>query len=975
MSSETPNEGGHKKPPIPTPAKKVPAMNIEKRNDRLYQAVSLHKWFAISSLLLFFFTMVMVWVDYAREWKTYQRTFNRIQVERTRADIAKATSTFDRTKFNALSQQLQQAKAQMQQNDAQVQAAQKKLDDLKAQFYRVNQNYQFQKAYYDTDKYAYEEHLAKKESDAAALKTKLDGTEKQMNEYKAEVDKLSLDIKAAEAELGKFTNAQAEAQRGIEALSADYARLQIRRNSLDPGMIVTSFRNAPVLDMLNASEKVQQVILAGLYNEHPFKQIQRVDRCKTCHQGIDVKGFENAQHPFKTHPNLDLYIAASSPHPMESFGCTSCHSGLDRAVDFNTAGHMPRDEKQKVEWEHKYGWHEQEFLETPMLPLQQVEAGCYKCHNGTNEVPKAANLDQGRDLIRIYGCFGCHRLPGYEGVRKVGPDLSTVSGKLTKEWVRKWMADPKEFKSEARMPRFWFNSNNNGPEMTKRNVAEINAISDYLFAKSKPKELPAGKTNGDAAKGKELVAAVGCFGCHTDGPIPDNPRQTQIRRKHGYSLQAVGSKVSANWVYNWVKDPKAVWADTKMPNLRLTDEEAANVAAYLTSQKNPDFDKKPWAETDPATLDAIVLELLKGGSTEIEAREKMKTMTAEQKTLLAGERLIARYGCFGCHNIPGFESAQPIGTELTTAGSKLVGQLDFGFVNIEHSRHAWYEQKLKDPRIFDVGRVKRPDELLRMPNFRFNEKEVSSIAMVLVSMVKDKVAMEMRDKPNDAIVAGRNLIAEKNCRGCHIIEGLGGDIRALFTATTQALAPPNLNTEGLKTKPMWLHPFLMDPGKTKLRPWLNVRMPTFHFTDDEASKIGAYFAAVDKVSYPYTTNEIATTPESLKAGAELFTKMQCASCHPTSNVMPPNKDATDLAPNLLMANDRLRPEWVLLWLRDPQKIFPGTKMPTFYSQFPASPYADILGGDAKAQIQAIRDHLFITVAGGKRAAPTMSNNQ
>src|SRR5262249_61582580 len=69
-------------------------------------------------------------------------------------------------------------------------------------------------------------------------------------------------------------------------------------------------------------------------------------------------------------------------------------------------------------------------------------------YNSTNEVPKAAALDGGRDLIRIYGCFGCHKIPGYEGVRKVGPDLSTISGKLTKEWVHKWLSNPKEFKSE-----------------------------------------------------------------------------------------------------------------------------------------------------------------------------------------------------------------------------------------------------------------------------------------------------------------------------------------------------------------------------------------------------------------------------------------------------------------------------------------------------------------------------------------------
>src|ERR1051326_5127435 len=118
----------------------------------------------------------------------------------------------------------------------------------------------------------------------------------------------------------------------------------------------------------------------------------------------------------------------------------------------------------------------------------------------------------------------------------------------------------------------------------------------------------------------------------------------------------------------------------------------------------------------------------------------------DQKNLYVGERLISRYGCFGCHNIPKFEKAQPIGTELTEAGSKLISQLDFGFLPIEHSRHAWYEQKLHDPRIFDVGRVKRPEELLKMPNFHFKDSEVNSISGVLISMVKDKVPLEMPDQ-------------------------------------------------------------------------------------------------------------------------------------------------------------------------------------------------------------------------------------
>jgi hypothetical protein len=56
---------------------------------------------------------------------------------------------------------------------------------------------------------------------------------------------------------------------------------------------------------------------------------------------------------------------------------------------------------------------------------------------------------------------------------------------------------------------------------------------------------------------------------------------------------------------------------------------------------------------------------------------------------------------------------------------------------------------------------------------------------------------------------------------------------------------------------------------------------------------------------------------------------------------------------------------------DPQKIFPGTRMPSFFSPDTkgniVSPFPEYLGGDVKKQIKAIRDHLFLTVGGGKRS--------
>ena len=426
--------------------------------------------------------------------------------------------------------------------------------------------------------------------------------------------------------------------------------------------------------------------------------------------------------------------------------------------------------------------------------------------------------------------------------------------------------------------------------------------------------------------------------------------------------------MSPSWIYNWVKDPKLVWAETKMPNLRLTDAEAADITAYLSSLKNDPWTAKPLPKVDTAALDDVVKEFLRNGSTETEASDKLKKMSLDEKNLYAGERLIRRYGCFGCHNIPGMEKEQPIGTELTEAGSKLVSQLDFGFLDIEHDRASWYSQKLHDPRSFDVGRVKTPEELLRMPNFTFKDADVSAITMVLTSLVKDKVAQEMREPVPAAIVAGRQLVDEKNCKGCHVIEHMGGDIRG-YLKDNQTLWPPDLNTEGFKTQPAWLMKFIKDPSMVRLRNFLDARMPTFHFTEKEVDTLTTYFSALDKVDYPLINPYIETTPERLKTGADLFTKLQCGKCHPTgtSNPTTPQKE---WAPNLNLTQARLRPDWLIVWLQDPQKIFPGARMPASWPEYPKSSIKDIYDGDAKAQIQAVRDHIYVTLGGGQKATAT-----
>ena len=78
--------------------------------------------------------------------------------------------------------------------------------------------------------------------------------------------------------------------------------------------------------------------------------------------------------------------------------------------------------------------------------------------------------------------------------------------------------------------------------------------------------------------------------------------------------------------------------------------------------------------------------------------------------------------------------------------------------------------------------------------------------------------------------------------------------------------------------------------------------------------------------------------------------------------IPKDQPTSNLAPDLRMASERLQPDWIMQWLKKPSDILPGTRMPAFWPDYPKSFYTQ-MGGDAEAQIRAIRDHL-LTFRGG-----------
>jgi mono/diheme cytochrome c family protein len=932
-------------------------MAPKRDTDHAYDINRLNMFFAITSILLFLFFAWMLWQDYDRQWKSYQAEFLRLERAKTAAaeveelDKLKADPQYQTVLLN-----LKTAEEELKQKNKDYERAVSEQTRIKGEWYRADQEFRFKKAEFESRRYDYEEAKADHPKDAPKLKTELDQSEEQMHVLSANLDQVTAKQTEIDDRVNDFTRKIDELEKKRTGFRSKRDRLQKKYGTIDTSF-ANVFRNLPIVDFIQPSIKIRQVVVENQYEDLNFTRVPRVDRCITCHASIGEKGYEKGtdipnygpiEEPFSSHPNLDLYVNTNSKHPIETFGCTGCHLGRGRATDFVGTVHMPEDEKQMEHWEKKLHWHRLHHWDYPMYKPSMVEASCIKCHREVARIPEGNKINVSRSLFIEYGCNGCHLTKGFEGLPKVGPDLRHVSSKVTKEWAIKWVKNPKAFRPTTKMPRYFGNSNNSSPKDIDRSDVEIRAMVEFIFSKSTPVEYVPVSLSGDPANGKKLVGELGCVACHLrEG---EDPASIDTRRRFGPALVGLGSKTNATWLYNWLKEPRHYAPVTRMPNMRLSDQEAIDIASYLLSLREPEWEKQGLPNFKEEYLKDEILFYLKR-TLGLQAEQEYNRMSEQDRWTFLGERTVSRYGCTGCHLIQGYENAKGIGTSLTEEGSKKTTKFDFGFVDIEHSVPAYISQKLKEPRSFDTDREKRWDEKLMMPNFQFNDDEVQAITMLILGLTNEKVPIEAQrvlTAREQVAEKGKWLVVEKNCVGCHKIDGWGGEISTVITE--QGMAPPLLFREGEKVQSDWLFEFLKNPGH--IRPWLNVRMPNFKLSDEETNTLVQYFMASADVGPFQTEPNIAA---HLSEAETLFKSFQCSLCHVVGGVVPQGKTSADLAPDLTMAKTRLRPEWIVKWLQDPQALMPGTRMPDF---FPEAALPGILNGSPDEQILALRNYLL-----------------
>lgn len=921
-----------------------------------YNMSKLHKVMAILSFIFFVATIWVFLDDYMRPWKGYQVEALKIKRRHLDEQIKAAAKEIDSKKLAELNAKLAKGQEIVESRKNDIKAVEKELNGVVAKIKNqtivngiLNGEVGAINFKYET---ALSNHAPKKEVDKHFAK--LHDLKGKFVAGKDTLKALQAEEKAAKSKIEDLKKEITETEKEIKDITNKLNLLELAKKStnIDP---IFALRNLPFIDFLDPTIKIHQIVVNNVTDDRYFRQVPKVDRCITCHTFIDQPGYEKEVNPHKTHPRLDEMVGLESKHPMKQVGCTSCHGGEGHRVnDFNSAAHMPDNDKQKAEWITKYKWHEPHKIQQPMLTKSQSEASCVKCHQGVELIPGATVLNEGRMAIEKYGCNGCHKIDGWEHKRKTGPSLLKISGKVDKEWFKSWVWEPKAFNKHTKMPAFFMQSNNSKPEFAKLNIAEVNAMAEYIWDKSKPYTPNERYTGGNPEKGKELISQVGCMGCHGVDGLEDNSKK--VKAYAGPWLSGLGSKVQPDWLVSWLKKPWHYQEDTIMPSMRLTDQEANDIAAYLLGLKNKQFEDLKFAPLNLADQDRVLLDYYTAFDTEASAKAKLAKMDSREKTLELGKRSIGKYGCFGCHNIEGFDGYSGIGPELTKVGSKPAGQFGFGIHHdIPHRRDAWIVAHLQRPARWDDGIDKVFKDLNKMPNFYMSEAEAKKITVALLGQVSDPIPLAgvKRLTASEALYHdGMKVVNKYGCVGCHQVDGLRGDILKMYMDDINQ-GPPRLVGEGHRVQTDWFYHFL---GNVQpIRPWLQIRMPSFNLSTAEKNRIIAGFQQGSKQpTFEEPSEVVKWAPGEREETVKLWNALNCVSCHSIGFT----KD-TPLAPNLHLANKRLRPTWIKKWLTNPQAILPGTSMPSFWGDDGKTPIEPgYFGGDADKQIDALTKYVI-----------------
>ena len=302
--------------------------------------------------------------------------------------------------------------------------------------------------------------------------------------------------------------------------------------------------------------------------------------------------------------------------PASDEAVLDLHAGYNEIV-INTGTPPLSMQKLGVGSQLRVLWSGPDFAEEPLPPTALF-------HAYDKELEQGQLRRAGRELFETLRCARCHAAPEgvhpkdsarWAGTESAGPSLKGLHQRVQPEWLRQHLLAPASSASEPLSE--WTTSRRSMPQLFDAGRPEDQKIVADLVA-----YLTAGAIappavavdEGLIAHGRTLFEDLGCIACHTldRKTLESGPEVGRQRR----ALDHVGGKYFPSAMREFLKSPAAHHPGTRMPDFKLSDEEASALAALLASLA---------PARDPAILPPV------GNATE-------------------GAKLFASRNCIACHS-------------------------------------------------------------------------------------------------------------------------------------------------------------------------------------------------------------------------------------------------------------------------------------------------------------------------------------
>jgi len=477
-------------------------------------------------------------------------------------------------------------------------------------------------------------------------------------------------------------------------------------------------------------------------------------------------------------------------------------------------------------------------------------------------------------LLAELNCTACHAAPESWQERlkvKPGPNLGGVGSRLDADTLWLMIRSPQHRKKGTQMPGLF--AGEEGDE------EKVEALVEFLSAsKWDAPQMPA----GDVERGKELYHKVGCVACHEpalDVRPPKVPADAEVEKPGNGSVPiALADAYDVNALAAFLHDPLSMRPAGRMPDMRLSKEQAADIAAYLHVGR----------VAEKATARAAL---------------KLPPQGIEK-----GREVFEKMNCVACHTL---------GTVVPAlAGSGIPAKAGTTKQMAELSP--------------DQGCLAEK-QASGTPRFDLNDLQKRALKLALAVIQKEAAPKLTAQEKIDW------HMSRLNCYACHDRDSKGGpeDPRAQFFGVNDpgaeslgqlAHLPPSLDKIGRKLTHGWFEKILW--GKDgSVRPYMDTRMP--NFGREQTEMLISAFNEADKLEKPVQMDVTGLLKHHrAEAGRQLLGAkgLACVACHGL-------KDRKSLGPPVIRLThtvERIQPEYFKELLLNPQVTQLGTVMPPMF---------------------------------------------